>query len=417
MTEDERQLAALLKEAVPQPPRPVSFDDIARQADQLKPATSRRLHGWMPALIAACVLLVVAAGGIWIVRAQTGSPAAKTTAAASSGRRSTPTASASPNRASSEVVGPWSAKALTDLPIASTIASSSDAVYAREAGQIVRLDPGTGAVSAHTALDPDAVWPPLVTTNALWQVIVANGAVAVQSLDPDTLQPGATHIITGAITPTQSGPQWTPQLAASADGSTLFLGNGDQLYALDPATGHLEQQVQVDGLIGAVAVSTDGARLDVGTNPQGSNTAELLALDPQHALATVSHTTLQGGNLTALLATSGGLWATFSGGHADSVRYLPSTDPSHSQIVSAGGGGSPSTVTLAGGVVWLGGPNTVACADPASGVVRDQQAVKDQPSQPSYFGGIGMPGGHWIAVYQTNSNAGLATFTPPSQCS
>ncbi len=380
-----------------------------RQAAQSKPTAPH----WVLALAVACILLIVAAGG-WLVRAPAGSRAATTKPttrlrphpAVTAGSTSTPT----------EAAGPWSAKALGNVPIAMTIASSSDAVYAREGDQIVRLDPTTGAVSERAALDPYAVWPPIVTAHALWQAVAANGAVAVQSLDLDTLQPLVTRTIADATTPSPGGPRWAPRLTASPDGGTIFLGNGDRLFVLDPTTSHITQQLQLDGLIGAVEVSADGARLDVGVNPQGSNTADLVVLGIQHNLATLSETALQGGNVSALLATSGGIWATFSGGHADSVWYLPSTDPSHGRIVSSGGGGLPSTVTLAAGVVWLGGPNTIACADPATGAVREQEAVTVQPGQPRYFGGTDLVSGRWIAVYQTGDAAGLATISVPVQC-
>lgn len=418
MPEEERQLSALLQKAVPQPPRSLSFDDIARQATHQQAARPRRLHGWVPALAAACILLVVAAGGIWLVRVQTGSRAPTTKPAASriTDRRSSPTTSTSPPAGPASVVGPWAAKALTNVAIALTTASSADAVYGRQGNQIVRFDPGTGKVLARAAANPDAIWPLLATTGALWQAVLAHGTVSVQSLDPDTLQPLATHPIAGAAVPSPTGPQWTPILAGSPDNATLFLGDGSQVYALDAATGSLQQQTTVHGLVDAMTTSADSSRLYVGTNPQGSNTASLVVLDARQHLSTISETALPGGPVTGLLASSGGIWATVSGGHADSVWYLPATDLSHGRVVSSGGGGAPSTVTLAGGAIWLGGPNTAACADPTTGALRDHKALTTQPGQPAYFGGIALVAGHWLAIYQTNSATGLATFTPPTQC-
>ena len=297
-----------------------------------------------------------------------------------------------------------------------SIASGPNAIFGRSGGDLVRFDPETGAVVARAVANPDAIWPPLVTATALWQASVAEGVVSIQSLSPDTLQPLVTHPIAGAAVPSADDPQWNPVLAASPDGATLYLGNGSQLYALDATTGNVDQRATVDGLIGAVATSAAGTQLYVGANPQGSNSAQLDVLDVQHSLSAASQTTLPGGPVTGLLASSGGVWATFAGGHADSVWYLPFTDLSRGRQVSSGGGGAPSTVSLDGGVVWLGGPNTVACADPATGAVRDQAAVTLQPGQPRYFADIHVVAGRWLAVYQTDGATGLATFIPPAQC-
>lgn len=412
MTEEERQLSAVYQQAVLQPPRLPTFDDIVEQARR-RPTEPHRLGRWLPALAAACILLVVAAAGVWLVRDRAHAPVL---IAKSPTVGSAPRSSAAPSAGTPKAVGPWSARALTNAPIGMTIASGPDAIFGREGADLVRFDPATGAVLVRAAANPDAFWPPLVTTNAFWQASVAHGIVSVQSLSPDTLQPLAYHAIAGASVPSPDGPQWSPVLAASPDGASLFLGNGSQLYALDAATGKVNQRAAVNGLIGAVAVSADGTKVYVAVNPQGSNAAELDLLAVRHNLSTVSQAALPGAPVTGLLVSSGGIWATFAGGHADSVWYLPSSNLSHGQVVSSGGGGTPSTVTLAGGAVWLGGPNTVACADPATGAVRDQAAVTVQLGQPRYFADIVLIDGHWLASYQTNGTTALATFMPPAAC-
>jgi hypothetical protein len=434
MTDEERRLAELLQQAVPQPPRRITAADIAAQVAR-RPAVARyRFSPWLPALAAASVLLVIAAASVWLIsgRSAPSAPTAQSSSAAASAPTSaTHTASTSPSRTASGasprpstpppfrsgVVGAFGARMLNSALIRPVIVSGAGAVYGLEGGTIDRFDPSSGAITAQAPVDPSANWPPLVTTRALWQTAVTPGVVTVRMLDPRTLeQVRSTQITTQ--TPSSTGPRWTPVLAADANYSEILLGNADQIYALNPVTGAVEHQVGIVGLVGGLAVSPDGSKLYAGLNVQGSGTARLLVLDIRHGLLTLDDTALDNGPVAGLLATSGGVWITYVTGRENNIRFAPLTDLAHTREATPGGGGLPATATVAGGKVFLSGIYTIACADPRTAAVRAQAQQMGELGLTHYFGSVQLVAGHYLASFQTNysDDRGLAVLTPPAAC-
>ncbi|HST49338.1 hypothetical protein [Jatrophihabitans sp.] len=329
-----------------------------------------------------------------------------------------------------EIVGPWSATSLTVTSIGPILASDADSVYGRERDRLDRFDPSSGHITAWAEVDEHTDWPPLVTSHALWQTLAVNGTVTLQALDPRTLRElRSVRIATPTPTVTPTGPcgcakvpagsQWKPSLAAGADASTLFLANADRVYALDPASGAVEHQATVDGLVGGLAAAADGSRLYVAVNVPARNTARLLVLDTRHGLSTISDLPLAGGTVRRLLVTGGGVWATTNTGHEDNIRFAPLTDLAHSRIVSYVGALS---ATSAGGLVWAGGDGEIVCADASTGTIRDRAKVSSEMGLPYSFGSVQLVAGHWLAAYRApdvlngGENTGLATFTLPPSC-
>lgn len=461
MTDEERRLAELLQQAVPQPPRRITAADIAAQLAR-RPAVARyRFSPWLPALAAASVLLVIAASSVWLISghsapsaptAQSSSAATSTSAtttassASTSPTRTVSSASTSPSRPPSSsgstapsrtatrtgpkptpstpsafrsgTIGAFDARLLNSAPIGPILVSGAGAVYGIEGQTVIdRFDPSSGAITAQAPADSNANWPPLVTPRALWQTAVAPGAVTIRRLDPRNLQQvGSTQI--AAQTPSSTGPQWTPALAANADYSALLLGNANQIYELNPGSGAVERQVSVPGLVGALAVSPDGSKLYAGLNVAGSGTARLLVLDIRHGLRTLDDTALDNGPVAGLLATSGGLWITYVTGRENNIRFAPLTDLVHTREAIPGGGGLPATATVAGGKVFLSGIYTIACADPMTGAVLAQAQQMGELGLTHYFGSAQLVAGHYLASFQTNysDDRGLAILTPPAAC-
>ncbi len=327
-------------------------------------------------------------------------------------------------------VGPWSGTSLTVTSIRPILASDTDAVYGREPTRLDRFDPSSGRITTWAEVDEHTDWPPLLTSHALWQTLAANGTVTLEALDPRTLlELRSVRIAAPTPTVTPSGPcgcsrtpagsQWQPALAGLPDASTLFLGNADRVYSLDPVSGAVERQTTVDGLVGGMAVSPNGTRLYVAVNVPSRNTAHLLVLDTEHGLSVLSNAPLAGGTVRSLLVTGGGLWTTTNTGHEDNIRFARWTDLAHSRLVSYVGGLS---VTLAGGRVWVGGSADVLCVDASTGTVRDRQSVESMMGLPYSFGSVQLVAGHWLAAYLApddfngGENTGLATFTPPPSC-
>jgi hypothetical protein len=456
MTEEERRLAALLQQAVPQPPHSMTAGELAAQVARRATATPYRFRLWLPAVAAACALLVVGATSVWLLsgRSTPAAPTAQSSGASvplpavtsastssrnagdpsmtrhsasstapssqvrqsASGTRSTKPTSSGPTRPAED----WSFQPLYGPPIRSVIVSGTDAVYGLERLGLDRFEPPYENLTAQVPVDPNANWPPLVTARALWQTVPADGAVTLRALDPVTLQEiGSVRL--AAATPTSTGPQWTPVLAADADASTLFLGNANRVYSVNPVSSEVEQEVAVKGTIGGMAVSPDGARLYVGVNVQGSDTARLLVLDIRHGLSPVSDTPLGAASVLSLLATGGGVWATFGveerGG--GKVRFAPLNDLARTRVVVEWG--DKNSATLAGGIVWIGGSGELVCADASTGTVRDRVQVESVTGLPHYIGSVRLLAGRWIVAYLRESTNGtydydLSVMTPPARC-
>jgi outer membrane protein assembly factor BamB len=389
-----------------------------------------------PAVVAVCLLLVtVGASGC----SSSTAPTARSPGTGTAPRSATPgsgsarqavTLSPAPVESGGQLVGPWSATALTVTSIGPILASGADSVYGRERDRLDRFDPRNGKILAQAAVDPATDWPALVTAGALWQTLAANGTVTVQALDLRTLRE-LRSVRIAAPTPTvtppgpcacdraPAGSQWQPVLAAGTDASTLFLGNAGRVYALDPVSGALEHQAAVDGLVGGMAVATDGSRLYVAVNVPTRSAARLLVLDVRHGLSTISDTPLDGGTIRRLLVTRGGVWATTNTGHEDNVRFAPLTDLARSRVISYLG---ELSATLAGGLVWVGGNGEIVCADASTGTIRGRHPVASMMGRPYSLGSVQRVAGRWLAAYLApddlhgGENRGLATFTPPSSC-
>jgi hypothetical protein len=437
MIDEERRLAELLQQAVPQPRRRITVADIAAQVARRPMVTPPRVRPWLPALVAAAVLLVVAASSVWLIsgHSRRSAPATQSSSAIT-GAATSATDSGSPSRTASSsptpttpdpfrygVVAAFNAQLLNGAPIAMEIVSGAGAVYGREPRFIDRFEPRYGAITARVPADPDADWPPLVTSHAFWQTVTTPGVVTIQRRDPRTLQLiGSSQI--PAPTPKPAERPWDPVLAADPDDSEIFLGNADQIYSLDPSTGTAEHLADVPAPVGGLAVSPDGSRLYVGVNVPNSM-SRLLVLDIRHGLATLSNTPLDNNIVGTLLATSGGVWATLASGMETSIRFAPLADLAHTHAVGTptepagnGGGGVPAFATLAGGVVWLSGNSTIACADARTGAIRARAEEMDEHGFSDYVSSVQFVAGHYFAGYATNhsNDHGLAMLDPPSAC-
>jgi hypothetical protein len=487
MTEEERRLAELLHKAVPQPPRPISADDIAARVAARRRITVLPVQPWLPALAVACVLLAIAGTSVWLVGGRpapsapaarpssTGAPAdvSSSSSASSASSTSTPpsrsagstsssarppasSAGTSPRQTATStrtnhnypnpessvipigVIGAFGAQLLNVAPIGPVIVGGAGAVYGLEPakpdqslpGLIDRFELANGVSTAQVQIDPNASWPPLVTSRALWLPVVTAGTVTIELLDPVTLrQTGSFQI--AAVTPASA----QPVLAASPGYSEILLGDGNQIYSLNPSSGAVEHQLSITGLVGGLAVSPDGSRLYAGANTGGGE-PHLLILDLQHGLATLSDTVLPNsqdspvvghGAVTGLLATSGGAWVTVRYPYptiqsaADDIVFAPLNDPGHPREAIPGGG-LAATATLAGGAVFVSGLHQIECADPQTAAVRAHASQMGELGLSHNFYSVQLVGGRYYASFQTNGGdaggayVGLAVLHPPAAC-
>jgi len=187
---------------------------------------------------------------------------------------------------------------------------------------------------------------------------------------------------------------------------------------LDPATGHLIRRIYlVAGAASAVTVAPDGSRLYVGM--ASADSFRLLSFNLASGVEAAS-STMAGGGVGNLVATSGGVWGTAGTGMSERVWLAPGGDLARFFNVSQGvGAGLDSVPTVSGGAVWIGGSHALTCANPDTGQVRAGTSIPTDNSIVEYFGSVTvLSGGRTYALYQDQAAqlSGLATLTPPARC-
>jgi len=425
MNDVEQRLSDALKSAVGEPPQPVSIAAVRDLVAARRPARPLQRNWFAPVAVAAA-LAAVAAGGVvalraahWSDRGRSGQPVGP---AATGGRPSATPPQTATSLDPLSPVGPWASVTVWADPggQVSVPAAGPGGLYVRRGGQEQRLDPLTGRVLAAVPGADGALFPPVITSARLWQVVSTPASVSLQSRDPDTLTVLATFRVPGA-SPHRPGDtldsQSAARLAANATGTTLYLGIGGDLFGIDAGTGKIQVHARLDGSIGALGVAGNNGTLYVALN-RSSNPRAVMATVDAASLATRAQTPLAGvtGVLTSLLVTSGGLWLQEASGHVAVLDFAPIGDLAHPQPVTSAGGGLPVSVTETGDTVWAGGSARAVCADPGTGAIRASVSVSVSDKTANGFNPIGRVGDQWLAAFDRNGATGLARFTPPAAC-
>jgi hypothetical protein len=449
---EERQLTEVLHRITPEPPRRVTVEDIAfRLANQAGPGRQPRYRGrphreprlrrpswgraWAPALAAASVFVVAgAAAGIAVLASSHHSPpsaslpAGNTTTTslpASSPATGTP-ASTSPAESATAIPGaPWGAGLIDHLALLpASLTGSGDSLYALTSQDLVRIDPATGTIVRSAPLDHSSQSfgypldnPPVVLGHTVWVVssYVAGHAILTgydaQTLDRVT---SVTVPATGQLPAAGEG-----VLAAGPDGN-LYLAAGDSVAVVDAANAALARRIQLPaGPASSVALSPDGSRLYVSTSDQAASVFKLLTYDLTGGGVQVGSSRMSVGVGGNLVATSDGVWGTLGSGMSEWVWYAPGGDlSSASAVIRSGGGGLASLPSLAGGAVWIGGTQALACADPATGRVLESAPIPADHGAAVYFGSVAYAGGHAYSYYIDNQSQtqGVTILAPPAGC-
>ncbi len=437
MNTEERQLAEMLHRVTPEPPRPVTVEDVAfrlaSEAGRRAEPRARRgfpiwNRGWAPVLAAASVFAVAgASAGIAALASHHGrapSPGdgmPPTSASASTSASSTPPSqqptSAGPTWPPLRIAGGmWGAELINRQSFTqNSLVGSGDSLYAITGGYLDRIDPATGNIVQTAPYSPPVPNRPVVMGNTVWVVwSYSGGNVVLHGYDARTLAQVASLSVPaiGRVSSTAQG-----VLTGGPDGN-LYLAAGDTVAVVDPATGHLIRRIYLTaGPASSVAVSPDRSRLYVGTAASGS--FQLLTYDLATGVQTASSRMTVGvtGNL---VATSGGVWGTAGTGMSEWVWFAPGGDLSGSFRVSQGAGaGLDSVPSFSGGAVWIGGSQRLACANPATGQVMASTAIPTDNSVVEYFGSVTVADGRTYALYQNQAaqQSGVATLTPPAACS
>jgi hypothetical protein len=451
---EERKLADVLHRITPEPPRPVTVEQVAyrlvsessgprlgRQTRGRESAGSRPRRGGLslsrafaPVLAAAAVVVIAgASAGIAVLAnshhnppAATGGPASSSASSASASSSPSQTSS-SPSQTSSSpeqttpgtriAGGPWGA-ALIDQETfdQGSLVSGDGSLYAYSNGYLDRIDPATGAIAATARYNPPLPNPPVIVGNTVWVVWSSSGGnVRLHGYDAHSLEPTASILVpaTGAVAASASN------VLTSGPDHRLYVAAGVDVVAVDPATGQLLRPVSLTaGTANSVAVSPDGSTLYVGVTPPSGGFKLLVYNLASNTLAASStlQGTSSGGNL---VATSGGVWGTTGVGMSEWTWFAPSGDLGRAVRIGQGAGaGFASVPNYNGGVVWVGGSHTLTCASPANGRILDTATLPTDHSVVEYFGSPAIVGDHAYSIYQDNSaqRFGLVRMTPPAAC-
>jgi hypothetical protein len=428
MNTEEQQLSDLLHRITPEPPRGVTVEDVAiRMANQARrqPRTFRgspgRGRAWTPALAAASVFVVVGASAAIAVLASshhTSAPTALSTISASSASSPGPSPARTPTSTYQPPAipdGPWHARLIAHQALMQdSLVSGGNWLYAIESGTLDRIDPATGTIVATTPYRPTVINPPVMAGNTVWVVwAYGDAGIVLHGYQAQTLAP-----VSSMTVPVTGEASSTPQgiLAAGPDGN-LYLAAGNSAAVLDPATLQVVRRYSLPGPASSVAVSPDASTLYVGT--QLSSTFRLLTFDlviGTESSASDMNAAGVGGNL---VATSGGVWGTLGAGVTEWTWFARSGHVNQAIRVGPGAiGGFASIPTLSGGAVWVGGSQTLACADPDTGAVLSTATIPADHGTLEYFGSVATVSGQAYANYQneTAEQYGLARMTPPAAC-
>jgi sugar lactone lactonase YvrE len=299
-----------------------------------------------------------------------------------------PSASPSPSPSPSETPSPTPSPTATPtwvtrkVPIGSVLAMSLDtsAVFALyDPGptngrsdpaqtKLARIDRTMGAVT--TAGPFPNAWQLARSAAGLW---VAAGAEQwaptadtewLTLVDPVTLKVKQRVQLPGRPT---SGTYSSPHLAGTAD--LLWLGYGNSLFRLDPATGRVLLTQSLAGSVTSIAIDPSGRRLYTGVVPAGTGSALVIEWDASTGGRIASATT-GGGDLggPTLAGAPDGVWIAYATGMMGAVEHRSAVGLTlfrEPQGQHANG----IHVFVGGGALWLvdSMAQQVTCADLRTG--------------------------------------------------
>jgi sugar lactone lactonase YvrE len=328
----------------------------------------------------------------------------------------TPTGSAIPPQRIAHA--PWGAELINrqkrQLFMPGTLAAGQESLYAITAKSLVRIDPGTGRLTAQVPYRPPIPNPPVVIGNTVWALSSYGGSsVVLHGYDGTTLDQTAsvTVPVSGQLPGDPAG-----VLAAGADGD-LYVAAGRGVAVVNPGTRQVDRRIIVSaGPVNSVAVSPDKKSLYVTVGSLQLLTYNA-ATGAQRGASGIADLTSTAGNL---LATVGGVWGTAGVGMSEWVWFAPDGDLMRMvHVTQETGDGANSVPSFSGGPVWLGGQHTLACADPATGRILASATIPADNGVAEHFGSVVIQGTSVYALYLDQAaahQAGLARLTPPAAC-
>jgi hypothetical protein len=453
---EERQLTEMLHRVTPEPPRRVTVEDIAfrlaneagatreyrreyrqprgRRLKHREPGGSRGpgrawSRGWAPAFAAASVFVIAGATASVATLATshhgpaTSADGVPTSSASVSSSPSTSTAPSQPSASTGPTWPPeqiaggmWGAELInrqTFTPGSLAAGPDGGSLYAISPGYLDRINTVTGDVVdgvPYTSPIPDYPNRPVVAATTVWVLTSYSGtSVVLTGYNTTTLAPA------GTVTVPVSGqvPSQPQGVLTGGSNGDLYVAAGSSVAVVNPDTRQVTQRISVSGQVNSLAVSGEKLTVAIGA-------FQLKVYDLVTGAQIASSSMNFGGAGGNLIATPGGVWGTVGVGMTERVWFAPNADLTQVVMVSQGAGaGLYSAPTYSGGVVWLGGSRTLACAKPATGQVMAKTTIPTDNHIVEYFGGVTVSSsGRAYVLYQNQAaqQSGVATLTPPAAC-
>jgi hypothetical protein len=363
------------------------YREAGGEVSSMPPAwvPKHRATRWLQPALASIVLVALAVGLAVTIRMIREEANRKITPV--------PIRTASPSPSPSTSATPLSSWITRRVPIGSVVAMSLDssAVFALyDPGpmngrpdpaktMLARIDRATAAVTTAGPF-PQATLLARVGPG-LW---IGAGAVQgtagdTQSLtlvDPVTLTVKQRVRLPGKPVP---GTFSLPEVAGTSD--LLWLGYGNSVYRLDPATGRVLLTLGLAGTATSISIDPSGHQLYAGLVSSQPGAALVIELDASTG-ARIASAPTGGGDLGGphVAAAPDGVWISYATGMLGAVEHrsatglalLSSPDHQHTNGIR---------VSVFGRTLWLvdGMAQQVACGDPLSGVI----AASSQESSPT----------------------------------
>jgi hypothetical protein len=401
----EQKLADWLEQQTPEPPRPVTVED-------LRPPSRGRV--WLPVLAAACVVLIVLVALAIANRTTSDHSAPAVTTSPSPVRTTSAAPSASPTRpgrtAPTLPSREWNAQAIAPIALTSTqLAAADGVVYGVGPGGIVAMTTSGRVLASHPV--PGELVPsagPILADGAVWFATSTAHTMTVVGLAERTLDVRAEGTASDATIVT------TTTLTA-APGGRLLLAGGHTIAWMNPATGVLEHRLHLGGgTITGAAQAVAGGPVYVTTRPPHSTSSTLRTVDPDNG-AVSGATSTPDDNAAVVAASAGGVWLAYGTGHMFYLAFAPGGDLTRLKPMGFGAGGISASVWIDGSTAWVGGEQ-LACVDTDSGRVRASTAVRYH-RYAAAIEGLVKVNGRMYAVY-VGDPAGeyLVELHPPAAC-
>lgn len=201
-------------------------------------------------------------------------------------------------------------------------------------------------------------------------------------LDPSSLAVTASYSLPALVS---SFPQVNAVLAA-VPGGPLWVGVGQRLYRVDPATGQVGVGLATGGVeLDGLSVDPDAHILYSAGQEQGGGSnlvvAERDAMTGRLGVSTSGFPAVAGGMVSAVPGGVGA-WVSFRTGMKGSAELVRSSNLAVAPPSAAtGGAATPSSMmggvwaTVSGGALWLSSSDQLACADPTTGAIRDKESL------------------------------------------